>query len=312
VAKDWKILMKNSMIRTLQIIAKAIRVPFRIILGPILDERIRKFKNNDQGAMQNILKMLYISQVGLATSSLPTYGFNNFSQFEEDGILLYIFSRIGETNRKVLELGAGSARECMASNLIINHNWQGFLVDGSDKNRKIAREFFSNFHNTRIWQPKFLVRWITAENVNEICEDFEINGEIDLLSLDIDGNDYWVLSALERVSPRVIVLEIQNSIPASVSVARPYLADFDLHDYSGIERSFRGASISAFNLLLEERGYMLIGTTTNGINAFFVKKTLGQGKFQLVNPVNTLDDPYSRSQQMIWPELSNLPWVTIE
>jgi len=303
--------LKNPRILLLWL-ARIIRAPFRVIFGPILDERIRKYKNLDQGAMQSILKMLYRNQDGQGHSPLSSYGFNNFSQFEEDGILLYIFARIGETNRKVLELGAGSARECMASNLIINHNWEGFLVDGSEKNQKMGLEFFKNFHNTSISQPEFLVRWITAENVNEICRDFEISGEIDLLSIDIDGNDYWVLEALDRVSPRVIVLELQNAIPPNHSVTRPYLSDFDLHNYSGIERSFRGASISAFDRLLKGRGYMLIGTTNNGVNAFFVKSDIGLGKFHSIEPGEALTDSYSRSNQLIWPELSNFPWVTID
>ena len=226
--------------------------------------------------------------------------------------MLYIFARIGETNRKVLELGAGSARECMSSNLIINHNWEGFLVDGSEKNREIAFKFYSQFNNTGISQPKFLVRWITVENINSICDDFELTGEIDLLSIDIDGNDYWVLKALEKVSPRVIVLEVQNAIPATEIVTRPYLATFDLHDYVGVERSFRGASISAFNLLLESRGYCLVGTSHNGVNAFFVRKDIAAGKLMTLNPRETLRDSYSLDQQTLWPELSKFPWVTLQ
>ncbi len=243
-------------------------MPLKVLIGPIIDERFRKFKNLNHSAQQAILKNLYRNENLPNSYPLSTYGFSNFSQFDEDGILLYVFSRIGETNRKVLELGAGSARECMVSNLIINHNWQCFLVDGSEKNREIAFKFFSQFNNTGISQPKFLVRWISVENVNSICDEFELSGEIDLLSIDIDGNDYWVLEALEKVSPREIVLEVQNAIPAEETVSRPYMATFDLHDYLGVERSFRGASIKAFNILLEPRGYCLVGTSHNGVNAF--------------------------------------------
>jgi hypothetical protein len=200
----------------------------------------------------------------------------------------------------------------MASNLIINHNWQGFLVDGSEKNREIAFKFFSQFNNTGISQPKFLVRWIAVENINSICDDFELSGEIDLLSIDIDGNDYWVLEALEKVSPRVIVLEVQNAIPAAETVSRPYLATFDLHDYLGVESSFRGASISAFNFLLEPRGYCLVGTSHNGVNAFFVRRDIAVGRLMTVNPHETLRDLYSLEQQKVWSELSKFPWVRLQ
>ena len=282
------------------------------VVGPILDERFRKFKNVNSGVSQSILKSLYRNETRLNCIPLSTYGFSNFSQFEEDGILLYIFARIGETNRIVLELGAGSGRECMASNLIINHNWSGFLVDSSEKNKNLAFKFFTGFNNSGIFQPKFLVRWITVDNVNDICEEFKLEGEIDLLSIDIDGNDYWVLEALTKVSPRVIVLEVQNAIPAAESVSRPYMAEFDLHNYSGVERLFRGASISAFNHLLEIRGYCLVGQNHNGINAFFVKKDIAAGKLLSVNPQKTMPDLYSRDQQKIWPELSKYPWVKIQ
>ena len=304
--------MRLLTIHLTRFLVSMVRIPLKIIIGPILDERFRKFKNTNQGTIQAVLKSLYRSEVGTSNFPLSSYGFSNYSQFEEDGILLYIFSRIGETNRKVLELGAGSARECMASNLIINHNWEGFLADGSEKNHKLARKFFSDFNNTGIFQPRFLVRWITVENVNEICKDFGLSGEIDLLSLDIDGNDYWVLDALVSVLPRVIVLEISNAIPAEESLVRPYLKDFDLHNFSGVERFFRGASISAFNRLLEQRGYVLIGTSHNGVNAFFVKRELAKGIFQSIKPEETMTDWYSRDQQNIWPKLSQFPWIRIE
>lgn len=304
--------MKKIIRRVIVFSVFVLQILLKPLIGPIIDERFRKFKNLNQGTQQAILKSLYRNENSPNSYPLSTYGFSNFSQFEEDGILLYIFARIGETNRKVLELGAGSARECMSSNLIINHNWQGFLVDGSEKNRKIAFKFFSQFNNTGISQPKFLVRWIAVENINSICDDFELSGEIDLLSIDIDGNDYWILEALEKVSPRVIVLEVQNAIPATELVSRPYLATFDLHDYLGVERSFRGASISAFNFLLESRGYCLVGTSHNGVNAFFVRKDIAAGKLLTVNPQETLADLYSLEQQTLWSELSKFSWVRLQ
>ena len=304
--------MKKFIRRAIDFLLSIVQILFKLLIGPIIDERFRKFKNLNQGTQQAILKYLYRNESAPNSYPLSTYGFSNFSQFEEDGILLYIFARIGETNRKVLELGAGSARECMSSNLIINHNWNGFLVDGSEKNKEIAFKFFSQFNNTGILQPKFLVRWIAVENINSICDEFELTGEIDLLSIDIDGNDYWVLKALDKVSPRVIVLEVQNAIPATEIVSRPYLATFNLHDYLGVERSFRGASISAFNFLLESRGYCLVGTNHNGVNAFFVRKDIAAGKLIKVNPSETLRDSYSLHQQKLWPKLSKFPWVRLE
>ena len=101
---------------------------------------------------------------------LPTLndvGFRAYSQFEEDGILLYLFSLIPPTNRKCVEICAGNGRECMTANLIINHGWWGYLFDGLDSNVQSATRFFANNKDTFLYPPRVTKAWITAENVNE-------------------------------------------------------------------------------------------------------------------------------------------------
>jgi hypothetical protein len=293
----------------------ALKIARRILakfLRPIIDERFRENINLFQSLSQVSLRMSYSSIPKGEYRDFSNVGFKVFSQFEEDGILLYIFSRIGTTNKRVLELGSGSARECMASNLLINHFWNGFLVDGNPDNKVIAEGFFKNFAPTFFMPPRFLTSWITAENVNQICRDFELTGEIDFLSLDIDGNDYWVLSALSEIQPRVICVEVQNRIPHSFSYTRPYDPKFDLHDFIGPNRSLYGASLKAFQSLLSKRGYVLIGASHNGVNAFFAKKDLVEGRFPEVTVESALDNTFSRMLQKEWiSTYSKLDWVDV-
>lgn len=111
---------------------------------------------------------------------LPTFdwvGFKTYSQFEEDGILLYIFSMIGTTNKSVVEICAGNGQECMAANLIINHGWRGYLFDGSEVNVKSGQEFYAKHHQTFLMPPLFKQAWFTAENVNDILTKAGVAGE---------------------------------------------------------------------------------------------------------------------------------------
>jgi hypothetical protein len=123
-------------------------------------------------------------------TGLPDVGFRRFSEFEEDGLLLYVFGIVGTTNRQVVEMCAGNGRECMAANLIINHGWRGFLFDGDEQNVRAMRAFYAGHRDTFLLPPACVHAWITAENVNRLLDDPAIDPEPDLLSLDMDGVDY--------------------------------------------------------------------------------------------------------------------------
>src|SRR4026209_1249122 len=91
-----------------------------------------------------------------------------YSQNGEDGFLLYLFSVLGTTNRKVVEICAGDGIECNAANLIINHGWHGLLVDGNERNVKRGKEFYANCNDTRGWPPKFVHAWITTDSIDAL------------------------------------------------------------------------------------------------------------------------------------------------
>src|SRR5690606_10095398 len=128
----------------------------------------------------------------------------------EDGVLHLIFTVIGTTNRKCVEICAEDGTECNTANLIINYGWQGLLFDGSEQNVQRGREFYKSLRNNWNFSPKFQQAWITAENIDGLIRDNGFTGEIDLLSIDIDGNDYWVWEAIQCITPRVVIIEYQK------------------------------------------------------------------------------------------------------
>jgi hypothetical protein len=133
----------------------------------------------------------------------------------------------GTTDRRCLELCAGDGLECNTANLILNHGWQATLVDGDSANVARGRTFFAHHPNT--WQrpPTFLNTWLDRESAAQLLVKQGFEGPFDLLSLDIDGNDYWLLeSILPLVRPRVIVLECSAEWGPSAAVTIPYDARF--------------------------------------------------------------------------------------
>lgn len=113
-----------------------------------------------------------------------------YSQNGEDGILPYIFSLIGTTNKKVVEVCAGNGIECNAANLVIHHGWYGLLIDGDEKLINEAKTFYTTCKDTRGMPPFLKHAWVTKESINQIiAEEYGFQGEIDLFSLDMDGFD---------------------------------------------------------------------------------------------------------------------------
>jgi hypothetical protein len=272
-------------------------------------ERGSTFVDNEAAAQKNLM-MNYRMLAASGRDALPSFadvGFRKYSQFEEDGILLYLFSLIPPVNRTCVEICAGNGRECMCSNLIINHGWWGHLFDGDDANVEAGRRFFANNEDTFHSPPQFTSTWITAENVNEQISASGAEGPIDLLSLDIDGMDYWVWKALDVVQPQVVVCETHNHIPTDRALTVPYDPKFVF-----ASEEYRGASLGAMCSLAREKGYRLVGTHRYGFNAFFVKNGVGEKFFPAVDPAACQSDPVStRGRAQGWPRIKHLKWQEV-
>lgn len=225
-----------------------------------------------------ILLTLQYQELVRRGATLPSFrevGFRSYSQNSEDGILLYIFALIGTTNRKVVEICAGDGIECNTANLIINHHCRGLLFDGNPINIETGSAFYRGHPDTFLLPPIMKHAWITIENINPLIRDNGFSGAVDLLSLDIDGMDYWVWKAIECMEPRVVVLEHNSPWGAQRAVTIPYKPDFVATYQLGVP-GYYGATLPAFVKLARSKGYRLVGVEALGFNAFFVRNEVGE------------------------------------
>ena len=269
------------------------------IMAPSLERvtqevrQVREDKKIDQitaidKEVQTLLALKY-KELLAARAPLHPFGeveFRCFSQNGEDGILLYLLSLLGTTNKRSVEMCAGNGIECNTANLIVNHGWTGLLVDGNPDNVARGQKFYTESRDTFIKPPRFVHAWITADNVNDIIRDNDFAGDLDLFSLDIDGNDYWIWKALDCINPRVVVLEYHAAWGPDRAVTVPYREDFQLdlntHPY------YCGASLPAFVKLGRQKGYRLIGSQRYGFNAFFLREGVGDDLFPEVDAAQCL------------------------
>ncbi len=208
---------------------------------------------------------------GKPITDLSRYEQQFYSQNGEDGILRAIFERIGETNRHSVEFGIHYEE----GNTIYlrERGWNCLMMDGNGDGQEIKSEF------------------ITAENISELLTKYKVPAEFDLLSIDIDSNDYWVWKAINAFQPRVVVVEYNAMIPPTESLVRPYEPDAQ---WDGT--NFYGASLLALYNLGKQKGYILIGCDSVAVNAFFVRNDLVMNHF-VVQPLEQLYRPTTFGKQ---------------
>ena len=226
-----------------------------------------------------------------------------YSQNGEDEILEYIFSKVGTTNKFSVEFGVGNGFECNTIYLLEKKGWKGLMMDyGADQefnwNKIVKKAWFDrnlgiknnikryvNFSKKIVNRKKRLMNFkldiksekVTAENIENLFRKYNVPEIFDLLSIDIDYNDYWIWNAIENYEPRVVVIEFNSSIPPSESRVVPYNPDAR---WDGT--NYFGASLLALKKLGDKKGYKLLGCDNNGVNAFFCKNYL-VSKFDVKN-----------------------------
>jgi len=174
-----------------------------------------------------------------------------YSQYGEEGYLKYIFKHIGTTNKFLVDIGANDGKWLSNSRLFLDEGWTGLLVDGAHENELVKKHF------------------VTRENILQILYDNAVPVQFDLLSIDIDGNDYWVLDALlHDFSPRVIISEFNSEFEPSESKAIKYDPDFKFK-----ANDYYGYTFAAGLKLAERHGYTIIHQSSN-LNLYYVREDL--------------------------------------
>lgn len=201
------------------------------------------------------------------TPDLKANEFRVYSQFGEDGILQFLFRHIPVANKMFVEFGVEDYRECNTRFLLVNNRWSGLVMDGSEDNMaKLKADPVYWRYNLKALQA-----FVTVDNINQILSDNGVEGEIGLLSIDIDGNDYWVWEAITVVRPTVVVIEYNYRFGTEDAVVVPYDKAFD-KNCAHPSAVYYGASLRALCHLAQRKGYLFVGCSSGGVNAFFVRE----------------------------------------
>jgi hypothetical protein len=211
----------------------------------------------------------------IKSNDINDYEFKVFSQFGEDGIIQYLVEKLKIKNKTFVEFGVENYEESNTRFLLENNNWKGLIIDSSQKNINYIK------NQSYFWRNEIMVEnsFIDKENINETISKNKFAGEIGLLSIDIDGNDYWIWDAINVIDPIIVICEFNARLGYEQALSIPYNKDFDRtkKHYSNI---YYGASLNALYKLGKKKNYVLLGTNKNGNNAFFIKKEV-QEKFSI-------------------------------
>ncbi len=199
----------------------------------------------------------------------PQHDLNSFerkvsSQNGEDGIIEALFSAIGTTNKTVVEFGVEDGQECNSARLIRDCGWNGVLIEADEAR---YRQLVANY--AAFPQARLANRFITKDNIADIFREHAVPAEPDLLSIDLDGNDYWIWQALDAYRPRVVVIEFNSAHAPPERWVMEYDAD---HRWRGDD--YFGASLESLAALGRAKGYALLCTDSLGVNAFFLRRDL--------------------------------------
>lgn len=201
------------------------------------------------------------------SNNIQDYEFKVTSQTGEDGIIQYLINKFPIKNKVFVEFGVEDYKEANTRFLLQNNNWSGLIIDGN-------KDFMERVKHSELgwkYNLKTVDSFITKDNINEIIKNAGIVGDIGLLSIDIDGNDYWILDSISCISPEILIIEYNSIFGPTSKVTIPYDEKFirSVKHYSNL---YAGASISAITSLANKKGYSLLGSNNFGNNLFFIRE----------------------------------------
>ena len=252
-----------------------------------------KLSPRERAKQEDFVQRIQNEVIENALSPIAANGFQNFSQFEEDGLILYLFALLGMAEKTFVEFGSDDGINSNAANLHFHHDFTGVFIDGNSKAIERGKHFYKKHGNPKVEAPVFIEGMITAENINELITKGGLSGEIGLLSIDIDGNDYWVWKAIDCVRPQVVVIETHNEFGMN-DIIVPYDPDYF---YPGKHPDYHGASPVAMTKLAKKKGYRLVGSNELGFNFIYLREDLHTDLVPTVAVESLLQHPSNKEAQ---------------
>jgi hypothetical protein len=231
---------------------------FRVASGD-LEERLLLAQGNQLARRAHGLKNL---------SNIDDAEFRIFSQFGDDGIIQYLTSHIAFRSKTFIEFGVENYAESNTRFLLMNNNWSGLVLDGSEDNITGLKQCDYYWRYDLVAESAF----ITAENINDLLSHRTF-AEVGLLHIDIDGNDYWIWHSINSIQPAVVIVEYNSVFGKERAITIPYSPGFQRTKahYSNL---YFGASLPALTSLGARKGYAFVGSNSAGNNAYFVRVDL--------------------------------------
>jgi hypothetical protein len=230
---------------------------------------------------------------------LDDTGFRVFSQVDEDGKLLFLLANLDVRTARFVDIGAG---DCVTSsntaNLAFNLGFHGLCIDAREDRIERGRQIYASHPDTTVYPPRTRHAFVTRENVNDLIKDAGLEGQVDVLSIDVDGNDHWIWEAIECVAPSIVIIETHTEYRLH-DISAPYVPQFDWRDTRHGEPV--GASPVAMTALAGRLGYRLVGGNRYGFNAFYVQESAAQ-RIPTVEPGALLNHDWSKeNNEWSWP-----------
>lgn len=262
----------------MDIVARLRGTPQRADLAPVVALLERSLRLSGQIAARNLPRNAPIGK-------LCDVEFCVSSQWGEDGIIEWLVNHVRIGTTKFVEFGVEDFREANCRFLMEHRSWKGLVIDSSADHISALR------HDDCYWRHHLTseVAFITRDNINGIIVGAGFGGPIGLLSIDVDGNDYWILDAIRSCEPDIIVCEYNSEFGDIFPITIPYSEDFyrfNVH-FSGL---YYGASLPALQHLARTKGYTFVGTNSHGSNAFFVKDSLAPPVLELLGEIRSFPD----------------------
>lgn len=200
-------------------------------------------------------------------ANLREVEFKVFSQWGDDGIIQWLVNNLEFPNKTFIEFGVGNYRESNTRFLMMNNNWSGLVMDGSEAN--IAQIVNSEY----FWQYDLQAKaaFITKDNINSLVQSAGFDEEVGILHIDLDGNDYWIWKTLNVIRPIVVILEYNSVFGIDRAITVPYAERF-VRQSAHHTCLYAGASLRALDDLSKQKGYRFVGSNSAGNNAYFVRQ----------------------------------------